>query len=345
MTAKPFFLLVIAALLLGGGLGAILIVALPLEHDDNIPVSPPLAPQSGFPQTGARLGSAGIDAPNLVGLGELARRVESGDVSPEEALQLQRRVMQMAQGAGGALGPGGVGPPGGEGFGSLLPGVIESLEENVLTLDTPIGLLQADVGDDTSITVLSEEEGTTDDLAPGLQVTLEVAPNEDGSLEASSVTVLPELPEGAALLIEGGLVRHGRLPGGQGGLGGPPTGERPNAGAGGLFAGAAMAGGLTGVIESLKGGVLAVNTPIGPLQVTVGDDVAVATITETQGTPDDLTVGLLIMISVEPNEDGSVEAASVIVFPESVSLPMGGGLGRPGAFGDGQRGPEAGDGP
>ena len=329
MTNKAFFLLVIAALLLGGGLGGILIVVLPPGDDDdnNLTMSP-----AALPPPGASLGGG---APDLARLQLLGQGTQIGDMDPQELeAELGRLRQQFAlqgQPITGAAGPaGGAGLLGGAGLDGPLPGVVESVEEGVLTLNTPIGPLQAAVGDDTAVTVISEEEGTLNDLIAGIQVTLAVEPNEDGSMEASSVTVLPE---GATFPIGGGL---GRLGGAQGGLGGPGTGDR--ASSGGLFRGAAAGGGLTGVIESLEDGVLVVNTSVGPLQAAVGDDTAVTVFAETQGTLDDLTSGLQVMVSVEPSDDGSMQASSVIVLPEGIGLPIGGGFGRQGGLGGAQGG-------
>ncbi len=340
MTNKAFFLLVIAALLLGGGLGGILIVVLPPGDDDNnnLTMSP-----AALPPPGASLGGG---APDLARLQLLGQGTQIGDMDPQELeAELGRLRQQFAlqgQPITGAAGPaGGAGLLGGAGLDGPLPGVVESVEEGVLTLDTPIGPLQAAVGDDTAVTVISEEEGTLNDLTAGLHVTLAVEPNEDGSMKASSVTVLPE---GATFPI-GGRFAGGANPQQQAELRqrfaerGQSTGAaaRPATG-GGLFRGAATGGGLTGVIESLEGGVLVVNTSVGPLQASVGDDTAVTVFAETQGTLDDLTSGLQVMVSVEPSDDGSMQASSVIVLPEGIGLPTGGGFGRQGGLGGAQGG-------
>ena len=99
-----------------------------------------------------------------------------------------------------------------------------------------------------------------------------------------------------------------------------------------MLRGAAAAGGLTGVIESLEGGVLAVSTPIGPIEVAAGDDLVVTVISGNEGDLEDLTAGLAVVVSVEPRDDGSAAAISV---PEGSELPLGGGFGGAIGFGGG----------
>ena len=328
MPNRIFLFLFIAALLLGGGLGGILIVFLPSdEESENLTMSPAALPQPG---AGLISGPVEGDAPSVQSLQELGQRVQAGEAEPEELqAELQQLQRQLAQQGGAVRGQpeqtGGV-------FSSSLTGVVESKDGGVLALDTPVGPLQATVGDNTAVTVLSEEEGTLDDLTTGVQVRLVVEPNDDGSMDAANVFVLPE---GVDLSVGSGV--GGRLGGlgvGQGAFGGAGGGgQRPNAGL--ALRGAAAAGGLTGVIESLEGGVLGVNTPIGPIEVSAGDDLVVTVISGNEGDLENLTAGLTVVVSVEPKDDGSAEAISVTIVPEGSGLPLGGGFGRAIGFGGG----------
>ncbi len=338
MTNRTLLLLVIAALIIGGGLGGILVVFLPSdEESENLTMSP-----AGLPQPGAGLISSQVegDAPSLQSLQELGERVQAGEAEPEELqAELQQLRQRFAQ-QGGAVGSqldqasGGVGA----GLGSSVTGVVESMDGGILALATPVGPLQATVGDNTAVTALWEEEGTFDDLTTGVQVRLVVEPNDDGSMNVASVFVLPEdidLPVGAGFGGRSGGRGGGQgaFGGGQGGFGGEGAGQQPNAGL--ALRGAAAAGGLTGVIESSEGGVLAVSTPIGSIEIPDDDDLAVTIVSGNAGDLEDLTTGLTVLVSLEPNDDGALEAISVTIAPEGSQLPLGGGFGGAIGFGGG----------
>ena len=93
---------------------------------------------------------------------------------------------------------------------------------------------------------------------------------------------------------------------------------------------------MIGTVESFEGGVLAVNSPIGPLETTVGDETVITAIAESEGTLDDLTVGLRVTLEGERNEEGVLEATGITVVPESLSIPLrgqfAGGQGFPQGF-------------
>ena len=338
MTNRVLLLLVIAALITGGGLGGILVVLLPSdEESENRTVSP-----AGLPQPGAGLISSQVDgdAPSLQSLQELGERVRAGEAEPEELQAELQQLRQRFAEQGGAVGSqldqtsGGVGA----GLGSSLTGVVESMDGGVLALDTSVGPLQAAIEDNTAVTVLWEEEGTFDDLITGVQVRLVVEPNDDGSMNLARVFVLPEnvdLSVGAGFGGRlGGLGGgQGAFGGGQGAFGGEGAGQRPNSGL--ALRGATAASSLTGVIESSEGGVLAVSTPFGPIEVPDDDDLAITIVSGKAGDLEDLTAGLTVLVSVEPNGDGAAEAISVTIAPEGSDLLLGGGFGRAIGFGGG----------
>ena len=95
---------------------------------------------------------------------------------------------------------------------------------------------------------------------------------------------------------------------------------------------------MTGVIESLEGGILAVSTPIGLIEATAEEDASVMLLSGNAGTLEDITAGQTVSVSIESNDDGSSEAVSVTIIPEELNLPIGAGLGVLGGFGGGQGG-------
>ena len=120
---------------------------------------------------------------------------------------------QFGQGGQGQLGSG----LGGRrlGGGPTLNGTVESIDGNVVTINTPQGPLQAIVGDDT--TIRKSSQGTVQDLQAGVRVTIIGQRGEDETLQARFMTIIPE----DLLAVPSGGLR-GSL--------GLPDGELPNNG-------------------------------------------------------------------------------------------------------------------
>ena len=173
MSNRAFLYLAVLAIALGGALGAILIVVLDDGDEGSLPVA-------SIPTS-----SGAGDGPDFERLGQLTGRIESGDVDSEDLEELEELVAQFPSGSDAGV------PLGGDNSPSMI-GTIESLSGTDLSLNTPIGPLQVAVGEDTSITSISETEGTLEDLTEGLRLTLTGERNEEGLLEATSVRVIPE---------------------------------------------------------------------------------------------------------------------------------------------------------
>ena len=96
---------------------------------------------------------------------------------------------------------------------------------------------------------------------------------------------------------------------GQAGAGGFTRGR-----AGGGFGGPSGTGGtLFGVVSSIEGNVVTLDTPQGQLQVTVGSD---TTITQTvEAAIADLSEGMQLTVGGERAEDGDVDATFIRVVP------------------------------
>ena len=132
--------------------------------------------------------TAAADTPPAGGTGALdldalRQQFQSGDFDPDTFAQLQEQF-------GGGFGGGGGGRRfGGGGEGDGLTGTIETIEGDTLTINTPRGPLQADVGPETTIQIFAE--GTLADLEAGMRVTVISERAEDGSVIATSITVRP----------------------------------------------------------------------------------------------------------------------------------------------------------
>ena len=111
-------------------------------------------------------------------LADLRQRIQSGEVTQEELAELRQRF----QGAGGD----------GTGFfgGAGLTGTVQSVQGNVVTVETSQGPSQATVGADTNIQ--KTDRGTLEDLVIGVRVTVVGQRGADGTFQADSISILPE---------------------------------------------------------------------------------------------------------------------------------------------------------
>ena len=184
MGTKAFLALIAVAILLGASLGGAFAagVAVGRSQDndqsanetstDNPAFTPPSAP--AFAQ---------------------------GELTPEQLQQFQQQIRQRF-GEGGAL------PLGDAGLAArALTGDIESIDGNVITVNTPQGPLQAALNEETGIQLFSE--GAPQDLEIGQQVVITGERNEEGVMEAASVTVTPEGDLFGAALFGAGGARRG----------------------------------------------------------------------------------------------------------------------------------------
>lgn len=178
MNTKSFVTLVIAILVLGGSLGGAFVggIALGKNQEDDV-----------------ALNSASTQLPS--GTDQQA----SGQLTQEQLDQFRQQFQdQFGQGGPDGLGFGGAGG---------LTGTIEGIEGDTITINTAQGPLQATISTDTSIQIITE--GTLTDLENGTQVTVRGQRGEDGTVEATSITVTPE---GLGGLFGGPLFEGQRRP-------------------------------------------------------------------------------------------------------------------------------------
>ena len=177
MNTKPFVLLVVGVLVLGGSL-------------------------IGAFAGGVALGKGQADepAPSVLQTTQPAPdagRQPGDQLSPEQLQQLRQRFPggRLGDGAGG-VGGGGAGFDGRGG----LSGTIDGIEGNTVSVNTSQGPVLATIGDDTTIQMFVQ--GTLADLREGLTVTVIGPQGEDGTVEARSIAIVPE---GGVGLFGGGL--------------------------------------------------------------------------------------------------------------------------------------------
>ena len=340
MSTKAFFWLVIVTLVVGVGIGAVIVfvVALGDGEADRASQTSLSAPSTSrtLPQAPGQPGQQSLD--------QIREGTQPGEASPGELGQL--RQQPQSQAGQGGLGSGAIGE-------DRLMGTIEMIEGNVVTLNTPQGLFQAITAADTTIRMFSQ--GTAADLEAGIRVTVNGQRAEDGTVEARSISILPEGTEGffgpgfAGRLgqnpdgqnqfaqlrqrIQSGEITQGELAElrqqaqrrfGQGSFGG--DGQRVPGG-GGLGGGLAGRASLTGTIDKIDGATVTVNTPQGPLEINVDEETIIQTFAE--GTLEDLQAGMRVTVIGQSNEDGKILARSILMVPERFgSFQEGGAIGR-----------------
>ncbi len=92
--------------------------------------------------------------------------------------------------------------------------------------------------------------------------------------------------------------------------------------------GAGLGAGIAGSITAVDGSKLTVDTPDGPVTVTLGDDTTLHQVAEIG--PADLEAGSFVTVVGSRGDNGDVEAHTITVIPEGVDfqLPgLGGGMG------------------
>ncbi len=168
---KPFVVMIVALLVVGLGIGAAFSGGLVLgrSQGDDSGVSA-VAPVTAASNQLGQLDQGGLD--------DLRRQIESGGVDRQE---LRRQFA-------GQESP--FGQEGGFTRGGGLVGTILEIQGNSVTVVTSQGPLQATVNADTAIQVFTD--GSIGDLAVDMRVTVLGQRNEDGSVVADSILVVPE---------------------------------------------------------------------------------------------------------------------------------------------------------
>ena len=165
MNTKAFMLLLVGVLVLGGSIGGAFAGGVAVGKGQEAEAAP-------------------SDVPTQLPAGSGQQFTDQ--FSQEQLDQFRQQFQgEFGQGAGvrgGFSGRGG------------LSGTIESIEGNILTINTLQGPLQTTIGEDTVIQQFAQ--GTLADLQTGARVTVTGERGEDGTVEASSILLIPEGTEG-----------------------------------------------------------------------------------------------------------------------------------------------------
>ena len=262
--------------------------------------------------------SAEVEPMSQEELQQLRQRLQSGELSAEERQEAIQRL--RAQFGGGQGGPGGFGGGGG----TQAIGSIEGISGNTITVATELAPITASVGETTIIRITSILEPAA--LTEGAQAMV-VSERVDGSTLARVITLIPE--------GQGGFGR------GRGGFGGAQTGQAAQGGFGGGQAG--QGGGaarpLFGAIESIADSSFTLETQQGPLPIAMNEETVI--IQTNEGALADLEAGMQVRVAGPANDEGTIEARTVVVTPEGLEdIPgLGGGrIGGRGGGGGGQGG-------
>lgn len=186
MSNRGFLLIIVGVLVLGGLVGGAFVAGLVVGRgadDEEVPQVLTLpAPAGSEPSTTEPAAPPG----DIQSLGEVFQRIQSGEITQEEAAQLR----QMFQG-GGFGGPGGR-PGAGLAGGGVLAGTVESVEDGRIVINTPQGSLEVNVVPETVIQRTEVSILTAGELSEGTQVQIMGQPGETGAVDAASIFVVPE---------------------------------------------------------------------------------------------------------------------------------------------------------
>ncbi len=242
-------------------------------------------------QSGQLSGVSQIDEQELE---QLRQRLQSGELSPEEA---QAAIQRLRSQIGG-------------GDFSQAVGSIAAISQNTLTVSTELATVTASVGDDTNISVTSMLDATA--LVEGSQVMV-VSERVEGISLARVITLVPEGDAGVGPGLRG-------FGGGRSGAGGPGGGQNPlgRSGGGQASAGAAP---LVGTIGFVGDGEFTLETQQGPLPILVDEDTLV--VETRQGALTDLEAGMRVRVTGPADESGRIEARSIVVTPEGFDSVRG----------------------
>ena len=167
MNTKAFVSLLVAVLVLGGGIGGAFVGGIALGKSQVAEAAPVVAPTAAL-------------TPGSV------QQSFGGALTSEQRDQFRQQFQGQFGGADGGR------TFSGRGFsrGGGLTGAIEKIEGNTLTINTAQGPLLATVTAETTIQQVVEV--TIADLLAGMQVTVIGAPGEGGAMVASTILVVSE---------------------------------------------------------------------------------------------------------------------------------------------------------
>ena len=218
-----------------------------------------------------------------------SRGPDQGNDQGSSSLRPPSGFPSAFQGGGGARSGGREVPVGSaegrlaSGTGQGFFGSIASFQNGVMTLDSPLGQVQASIFEGTAIQ--KTVNGSADDLVVGADVRILGRRVQDGPVQARSITLAPSGLEGFS---------------------GPPSG-----GPRGLSGGVS----LSGTIQGVENGLVTVATADGPLQVAAANETAIQKLEA--GILADLVEGARVRILGSPNEEGMLQASLVILAPEA----------------------------
>ena len=175
MSTKTFMSLVVGVLALGAVTGGSFLGGLAIGKGQEVEAASRIAPA---PQPSGQADG------ETVGL--LREQLQSGQLSQEELAQLRQQFQgQVAAGGESRL-------PGGTSFGGRggLTGTIERIDGSTVTVNTDQGLLQATVGADTTIQMFAV--GSLEELQEGMRVTVVGERTQEGTVEATTILMIPE---------------------------------------------------------------------------------------------------------------------------------------------------------
>lgn len=287
MTNKAFSILLLFTLVFGGALGAAFAAGVALgksqgpdPSQESAGLQTPRSSQGGNFQPGGFQGGgprAGSDGQAIGFQGRQPGGREGG--------------ISGRAGESPALVEGGSGPDAASQAAAESEGVqeifgrVDIIEDNVLTVTTFQGTVQVTLRDDT--TIQKTVEGAIADLVEGANIRIVGRPDQEGNLQARSITLLAEDLDAVAA----GRGDFGRI--------------AP----------------VMGTIISVEEGLLTVDSPEGPVRVAFQAETTIQKTTD--GALSDLVEGMQVRVTGVSGEAGAIVAQSLTVVPGDAGRPFG----------------------
>ena len=185
MNAKPFIFAVASVLILGIIIGGAFIGGVALGRAQAESEEPEMSFIQAPSAQGGVAAAGGGGELSQAQIQELRQRAQSGEITPEEIQQIRAQTAQTGGVVGGEVLTAAQADAGGRTI-----GMVKSVEDGVLTVETFQGTVQVNVGEDTKIQGLTEV--SLSDVEVDSMAVIVGESTESGEFDASSVTVLPE---------------------------------------------------------------------------------------------------------------------------------------------------------
>ena len=284
MTGKGFSILILFTLVFGGALGAAFAAGIVLGKSEGADI-PRESSALQAPRRGQGVGSRQRSISQTMGNRGQQPVGETGGRIPGIASRSNESWIADKDGPGTAADVHGIAEEVGV---RRVIGIVDQVEDNLVTLVGLQGQVQVALHDDTSIQ--NTIEGTVSDLVEGTNIRIIGRSDPDGNLQARTVTLLSEdfIETASGSALRRGFGRTGPV---------------------------------TGTIVRIEDGLVTVSTMEGPVKIFLRPETTIQKTTEV--TERDLVKGIQVRVIGMAGDAGTIIAQSLTVIPVEAGRPSG----------------------